>query len=358
MSFTQTSIVGGPHTHAPLSVSAIMGHVILALLPATAFGIYLFGWPALNLLIITLITVLVAEAACLRLMHRPIAPFLKDNSALVTGWLIALSLPPWAPWWIAVVGGLFAIVIGKQIFGGIGQNLFNPAMLARVMLLIAFPLEMTTWVDPQPLFSENAPGFLESLAITFIGIENIDAISSASLLGHVKTELTLGHTVPEILAESGYSPLNSFKGMTNGSFVETSSVLLLLGGIYLMFKRIISWHIPVSMLVTIAIIATFFNIINPDRYPDALFHILNGGAMLAAFFIATDLVTSPSTPLGRIIFGIGCGAIEYIIRTWGSFPEGVGFAVLLMNAMTPLIDHYIRPRVYGRTWNGEPLEVD
>jgi len=353
-----TVLASGPHTHAPTTVPKIMVTVILALLPATLFGIYLFGWPALNLLVITVMSTLAAEALCLRIMHKPIQPFLWDGSALVTGWLVALMLPPWAPWWIAVLGGFFAIIIGKQIFGGLGQNVFNPAMLARIMLLIAFPLEMTIWVNPHPLFSDTAPSFIESLAITFIGVEDIDAISSASLLGHLKTELSMGRPVSEILAESGYSPMKSLMGLSNGSFVETSALLLLLGGLFLMFKRIISWHIPVSMLATLALLATFFHWLNPERYVDALFHILNGGALLAAFFIATDLVTSPSTPLGRIIFGIGCGAIEYVIRTWGNFPEGIGFAVLLMNALTPLIDHYIRPRVYGRTLTGEPLEVE
>jgi electron transport complex protein RnfD len=355
MNSNQTPLISGPHTHAPLSVSAIMFQVILALLPATVFGIYLFGWPAFNLLMISTITVLVAEAVCLWIMRKPIRLFLLDGSAIVTGWLVAFSLPPWAPWWIAVIGSLFAIVIGKQIFGGIGQNVFNPAMLARVMLLIAFPLEMTTWIEPKPLFSEHALNFTEGLAITFNGIANIDAISSASLLGYVKTQLTLGHTVPEILATIGYTPLNSFQGFTNGSFVETSAILLLIGGIYLMLVRIITWHIPVSLLATIAILATIFNYIDPNRYADAPFHILNGGMMLAAFFIATDLVTSPATPVGRIIFGIGCGTISYVIRTWGTFPEGIGFAVLLMNAVTPLIDHYTRPRIYGRTRSGQPL---
>lgn len=356
MNIAMLPTVSGPHTHSTASVSSIMGNVILALLPATAFGVYLFGWPAFNLLIITLLTSVVGEAICLRIMRKPIWPFLGDGSAVVTGWLVALTLPPWAPWWIAVIGGLFAIVIGKQLFGGIGQNPFNPAMLARVMLLIAFPLEMTIWVNPHPLFSPNSPTFIEGLYITFWGVENIEAISSASLLGHLKTQLTLGHTVPEILAASSYSPLDSLIGFTNGSFVETSGLLLLLGGLYLLARKIITWHIPFSMLATVILLATIFNEYNPDRYVNALFHVLNGGALLAAFFIATDLVTSPATSLGKIIFGIGCGAIEYIIRTWGSFPEGVGFAVLLMNALTPLIDHYLRPRIYGRTWSGQPLE--
>lgn len=355
---TMNAAISGPHTHTVASVPWIMRQVMWALLPATIFGIYLFGWPALFLWLITILSALIGEVACLYLMKKPVKPFLMDGSAILTGWLIALTLPPWAPWWIGVIGGLFAIVIGKQLFGGIGQNVFNPAMLARVMLLIAFPLEMTTWISPQPFFASGSPGFFDSLYITFVGIPDIDAVSSASLLGHVKTELTLGKTVPEILAEIEHNRQESLFGWINGSFGETSALLLLLGGLFLIARGIITWHIPVSMLATAAILATIFNQINPDRYPDALFHTLNGGAIIAAFFFATDYVTSPTTKLGKIIFGMGCGLVEYVIRTWGSFPEGIGFGILLMNALTPLIDHYIRPRIYGRTLAGKPLDVE
>ncbi|ALG66977.1 RnfABCDGE type electron transport complex subunit D [Beggiatoa leptomitoformis] len=349
-------IVSGPHTHAPTTVAIVMRQVIYALIPATVFGIILFGWSALLLLLVSLAAALATEAACLYLMGKPIKPFLNDGSAVLTGWLIALTLPPWAPWWIAVVGVVFALGIGKHLFGGLGQNIFNPAMLARVMLLIAFPVEMTTWIHPTPLFSENAPGLLSSLGITFGGsIPNIDGFSGATPLGHVKTELTLHQTVPHVLQD--YNPLYSFLGWTSGSLGETSALLILLGGLYLIYKRVITWHIPVSMLLTSLVLATLFSFINPDRYTDGLYHVLNGGAMLAAFFIATDYVTSPSSKMGQILFGVGIGVIEYTIRTWGGFPEGVGFAVLLMNALAPLIDHYVRPRIYGRTYRGKPIDV-
>ncbi len=352
-----SALISGPHTHAPTSVSIVMGHVILALIPATAYGVYLFGYPALFLVILCIVSAMAAEAISLFLLNKPIRPFLLDGSAALTGLLIALTLPPWAPWWIAVVGCSFAIIIGKHVFGGIGQNIFNPAMLARVMLLIAFPLEMTTWVIPHPLFSPTALSFSDSLNITFgSGIANLDAVSSASLLGYIKTELTLGKTIPEIMQHANYDPLTSFIGMKNGSLGETSGILLLLGGIYLLAMRIISWHIPVAMLTALIAIPTLFHLMNPDRYVGADYHILNGGAMIAAFFFATDYVTSPSTKTGKLIFGAGVGSVEYLIRTWGSFPEGVGFAILLMNALTPLIDHYVRPRIYGRTYLGKPIE--
>jgi electron transport complex protein RnfD len=353
-----STLISGPHTHAPTTVSWIMGQVMLALVPTTAFGIYLFGFPALNLFILTILTCVLGESICLYLMNKPIRVFILDGSAVLTGWLVALTLPPWAPWWIAVLGGLFSIIIGKQVFGGIGQNVFNPAMLARVMLLVAFPLQMTTWINPIPLFSAHAPSFIESLSITFGGIiPHLDSVSSASLLGNLKTELTLGHKVPEILVNSHYSLWSAFNGWTNGSLGETSALLILLGGLYLMYKKIISWHIPVSMLASTLLWAFIFTFINPDRYEGIDFHLFNGGLFLTAFFIATDFVTSPATPIGKIIFGVGCGTIAYVIRTWGAFPEGVGFAVLLMNALSPLMDHYTRPRIYGRLRSGAPMEA-
>lgn len=355
MSSVAATLVSGPHTHAPTSVSFIMRQVIYALLPALLFGVVVFGLPSLWLILISVGTAIGAEALCLYLLSKPIKPFLNDGSAVLTGVLIAMTLPPWAPWWIAVVGVSFAVIIGKHLFGGIGQNLFNPAMLARVMLLVAFPIELTTWVNPTPLFTEGAPGLLESLMITFGGVIPTDAYTGATPLGHLKTELTLNHSVDEIL--SGYSYWHSFLGWTGGSLGEMSGLLILLGGLYLMFRRIITWHIPVAILGTSFLLASGFNFIDPDRYANGLFHILNGGALLVAFFIATDPVTAPSTPRGQILFGVGIGIVEYVIRTWGSFPEGVGFAVLLMNALTPLIDHYVRPRIYGRTRAGKPLEA-
>ncbi|MGM0594426.1 MAG: RnfABCDGE type electron transport complex subunit D [Pseudomonadota bacterium] len=350
-----------PHTHGKFSLAGIMVSVWLALLPASLYGVWLYGWPALNLLLITSVSALAVEAAGLYLAGKPIKPALGDGSALVTAWLLAMTLPPWAPWWIAVIGAVFAIIVGKQVFGGIGQNLFNPAMLGRVALLIAFPLEMTTWVSPQPLFSAGAPGFSEGLAITFSSQSPSnaisDAISGASLLGHIKTEVARGLPAEAILA-GAYNSSDAAIGNMRGSLGETSALLLLLGGLFLLIRRIISWHIPFTMLATVALLATVMNLIAPERYVDAGVHLLSGGLMLGAFFIATDPVGSPSSAKGQIVYAVGCGALIYIIRTWAGFPEGVAFAVLLMNAATPLIDHYMRPRIYGRNRQGEPLDYE
>ena len=346
-----------PHTHGANSVARIMVIVILALVPATAWGIYQFGWPALNILVLTILSALLAEAVCLRIAKKPVAIFLKDGSAILTAWLLAMTLPPWTPWWIAVFGGMFAIIVGKHIFGGIGQNVFNPAMLARVALLVSFPVEMTFWVQPKPLLSEGAPNFLEGLAITFLGVPNLDAVSSATIIGHVKTGFTQGHSVLESLGSAHYDSSSFVIGTVAGSMGETSALLVALGGLVLIALRIINWHIPVAMLGTVALLATLSTLIAPEQYPDAMFHLFSGGLMLGAFFIATDLVTSPSTRIGQLIFGAGCGALVFVIRSWGAFPEGVGFSVLLMNAATPLIDRYIRPRIYGRDRKGEPLVI-
>lgn len=350
--------VSGPFTHEPVSVSKTMLLVMLALLPATAFGIYEFGWPALYLFIVTIVSCLAAEAIGLLMSGKPVRIYLMDGSAILTGWLLAMSLPPWAPWWIGVLGGFIAIIIGKHVFGGLGQNLFNPAMVARVALLISFPLEMTTWVIPQPIFSLGAPGLTESLSITFITFFNegfnIDAVTSASVLGHVKTELGRGTELASALPQD-YSSLQQAMGTVAGSMGETSILLLLAGGLFLMYMRIISWHIPLSMIATLVILASVFNVLEPGQYPDATYHLVNGATMLCAFFIATDLVTSPVTHRGQVIFGIGCGLLVYVIRTWTGYPEGVGFAVMLMNALTPLIDHYIKPRIYGRDPKGKPI---
>jgi electron transport complex protein RnfD len=277
-----------------------------------------------------------------------------DGSALLTGWLLAMTLPPWAPWWIGVVGAFLAIVIGKQVFGGIGQNLFNPAMVARVALLISFPLEMTLFTSPTPLFSASAPGLLESLGITFGASTQIDAVSSATTLGHLKTEL--GRGIPLETASGGADGLWQLSlGTAAGSLGETSGLLLLAGGLFLIWKRIITWHIPLAMLGTLGLLAGIFHLIDPQAYVGPLTHLMSGAAIIGAFFIATDLVTSPVSIRGQLLFGAGCGLLVFAIRTWAGYPEGVAFAVMLMNACTPLIDHYLKPRIYGRDRKGEPL---
>ncbi|WP_426415217.1 RnfABCDGE type electron transport complex subunit D [Aestuariirhabdus sp. LZHN29] len=350
------TLLSGPHTLARNSVSRTMLTVMLALVPATVWGLYLFGWPAINLFVVTLVAALLCEAACLYLAGKPIRLTLWDGSALLTAWLLAMSLPPWAPWWIGALGSVIAILVGKQVFGGIGHNLFNPAMVARVALLISFPLQMTLWTSPAPLFSGSAPGFVEGLAISF-GAVSVDAYSGASLLGTVKTEFTLGHELSQILPE-GIDRWQRVLGTHHGSLGETSALLLALGGVGLIACGIISWTIPCAMLGTVALMALLFSSIDPARYPGVEYHLLSGALMLAAFFIATDLVTSPNTVSGQLLFGAGCGALVYIIRTWGGYPEGVAFAVLLMNGLVPLIDHYLKPRIYGRDRSGRPLGAE
>ncbi|MEJ2618843.1 MAG: RnfABCDGE type electron transport complex subunit D [Candidatus Thiodiazotropha sp.] len=346
--------ISGPYTHAKSSISRTMGLVMLSLLPATLFGLYQFGWPAIFLFVTTIVACVAAEAFSLQLAGKPIKPFLMDGSAILTGWLLAMTLPPWAPWWIALVGALLAIIVAKQVFGGIGQNLFNPAMVARVALLISFPLEMTLFNQPVPLFSAQAPGFLESLAITFGSSDAIDAVSGATTLGHLKTELGRGVALPEASTTTA-SIWQQLWGQSSGSLGETSALLLLFGGLFLIYKKIITWHIPVSMLVTLALLASLFHLMSPENYVGPITHLFSGAAILCAFFIATDLVTSPVSIRGQILFGAGCGLLVFAIRTWAGYPEGVAFAVMLMNACTPLIDHYLKPRIYGRDRKGEPL---
>lgn len=345
--------VSAPHTTTTQSVSRVMAMVMLALAPATLFGFWLYGWPSIWLWLVTVAAAALGEALCLRLMQRPVGNALHDGSAILTGWLLALSLPPWAPWWIGVFGGLFATVLAKQAFGGLGQNLFNPAMVARVALLISFPVHMTAWVAPLPLDAANAPGPLAGLLIILHGIPNgLDGVASASLLGFAKTEMSRGIDLLQSLA---HAPSQSWFGSRAGSLGETAAWLIAAGGLMMIVLRIISWHIPFAMLAGIAIPAAILHAVDPARFLDAPTHILSGGAMLGAFFIATDYVTSPNTALGQLIFGAGCGLLTYIIRTWAGYPEGVAFAVLLMNSLTPIIDSYIKPRIYGRDRKGAAL---
>jgi Na+-translocating ferredoxin:NAD+ oxidoreductase subunit D len=346
-------IISGPHVVSPRQVDRIMFDVILAILPAIGFGVLLYGWPTLFLLTITVLSALFFEALCLNLRAVAIIPRLRDGSALLSGLLLAMTLPPWAPWWIGVCGSGIAIVLGKQVYGGLGQNPFNPAMLARVALLISFPIEMTTWINVTPLFT--GPGLLESFTRIFMAGDIPDAMSGATTLGMVKTGFSQNLQLPTILQD--YSGMLALIGWERGSLGETSSILLALGGIALIRKGVIQWYIPVSLLATVLVLSIVFHLADNAHYISPWVHMNSGGLVFVAFFIATDYVTSPNTPLGQLIFGAGCGLLIFVIRSWGSYPEGSGFAVLLMNAVTPLIDHYIRPRIYGRYRNGKPLDI-
>jgi len=351
--FVATAPLAAPHAHGGARLAFVMAKVMLALAPATLYGFWLYGWPAVHLWSVTVLAALFGEAFCLRLTRRRAVPVLLDGSAALTGWLLALSLPPWAPWWLGALGGLFATVIAKQIFGGLGHNLFNPAMIARVALLISFPVPMTQWVAPLPLGSAGAPDFVQGLQITLAGVPDLDAVASASLLGFAKTELSRGVDLVQALAAG---PTLSFVGARAGSLGETSALLIAAGGVALIALRVISWHIPVAMLLGIALPALVAHAIDPARHLSAGTHLLSGAAMLGAFFIATDYVTSPNTRLGQLVFGLGCGLLTWLIRAYGGYPEGVAFAVLLMNALTPAIDHALRPRIYGRDRKGRPLD--
>lgn len=349
------SPVAAPYTTTSNNPGRIMATVMVALAPSTLYGFWLYGWPSIYLWLITIASAMLGEAFFLRAMDRPASRALTDGSAILTGWLLAVSLPPWAPWWIGAFGGLFGIILGKHVFGGLGQNLFNPAMVARVALLISFPVQMTSWVGAAPLFADGSPGPLDGLVILFKGIPAaFDAMTSATTLGFSKTEMSRG---VDLLQSAAHAPALSMIGERAGSMGETAAWLIIAGGLMLIIKRVISWHIPVSMLVGVALPAAALSAYDPAHFLDAQTHLMSGGVMLGAFFIATDYVTSPNSPVGRLVFGFGCGLLTYVIRTWAGYPEGVAFAVMLMNALTPIIDSHFRPRIYGRNRKGLPLQV-
>ena len=349
--------VASPHAHGGNTVTRTMFRVQLALLPATACGFWLFGWQAFFLWLLTILSCLGFEALALKMMGRGrIRRSLGDGSALLTGWLLAMSLPPWAPWWVAVVGGFIAIIVGKQVFGGVGQNVFNPAMVARVALLVSFPLPLTQWVTPLPLMTLPAPGFVDSLHVFLTSLPPPDAMASASLLGFSKTELARGIDLLHALGGAP-APLVSWLGARPGSLGESASLLILVGGVYLLGKGIITWHTPLAVLLGLALPAAIGHAVDPARYLSVSAHLLSGAAMLGAFFIATDYVTSPNTGAGQVVFGVGVGLLTWVIRSYGGYPEGMAFAVLLMNALTPVIDRFIKPRILGRDRRGRPLTI-
>ncbi len=349
--------VASPHAHGGNTVTRTMFRVQMALMPATLYGFWLFGWPSFFLWLLTILSCLGFEALSLKMMGvTRVKATLFDGSALLTGWLLSMTLPPWAPWWVAVVGGFIAIVIGKQVFGGVGQNVFNPAMVARVALLVSFPVPLTQWVHPLPLTSLAAPDFIDGLRIFLTSLPQPDAMASASLLGYTKTELSRGIDLLHSLA-GDHAPVLSWIGARSGSFGESASLLIVAGGLYLLSVGVISWHTPVAVLAGLAIPAAIGHAVDPTHYLSVSAHLLSGAAMLGAFFIATDYVTSPNTGPGQLVFGLGIGFITWVIRTYGGYPEGMAFAVLLMNALTPVIDRFLKPRILGRDRKGKPLDI-
>ncbi len=331
--------ISSPHLHGPSALNNVMLQVCLALLPAMAAHAWLFGWGIVFNVVIASATALASEALVLRLRERPIAPALLDGSALVTALLLAIALPPLAPWWLVVVGSAFAIVFAKQLYGGLGFNPFNPAMVGYVVLLISFPREMTAWLSPSEL-REGTLTLGMSLEAVFAG-SALDGLSGATPLDSLKTQLGMGLRVDEAMRASLF-------GHLGGRGWEVVNGLILLGGLWLMFKRVISWQVPMAMLGSLFAIATLFHLINPELYAGPLFHLFSGGAMLGAFFIATDPVSGATSDRGRLLFGAGVGLLTFTIRSWGGYPDGVAFSVLLMNMAAPTIDYYTRPRVFGQ----------
>lgn len=332
-----------PHLPPPNSVAVVMRRVLYAMVPGIAAMVGFFGIGVLVNITIAALTALATEALMLALRGRPVKTFISDYSALVTALLLALALPPLAPWWLPVIGVAFAIVFGKHLYGGLGYNPFNPAMLGYVVLLISFTREMSLWPAPLPL-AETTLGPLEILRAMFSGELptglSWDALSQATPLDHMEMQLGLARTLTEISTDPVW-------GAFAGVGWEWINLAFLAGGLWLIHKKVIGWQIPAGMLGGLALMAAVFWAVDPDTHPGILFHLFSGSIMLGAFFIATDPVTAATTPKGRVIYGLGIGSIVFVIRTWGAYPDGIAFGVLLMNMAAPLIDQYTRPRVYG-----------
>ena len=320
-----------------------MVQLSLALFPAIIALVYYFGPGVLINIILATGVALASEALMLNLRQRPIKPYLSDGSALVTALLIAVSLPPLSPWWLTTVGTLFAIIFAKHLYGGLGYNPFNPAMVAYVLLLISFPVEMTSWL-PITSLAESQVTFSSALQIIFTEQMpqhlSYDAISAATPLDMMKTQIGLLQTPSEIMENPVFSRFS-------GEGWQWVNFWFAIGGIFLIYRKIISWHIPVAVIVSLATIAFITWLISPETTASPLFHLFSGATMIGAFFIATDPVSGATTIKGRLIFGAGIGLLTYVIRVWGGYPDGIAFAVILMNMLVPLIDYYTQPRVYG-----------
>lgn len=339
-----------PFLKPDLSVSKMMRVVTLLMIPGILTATYIFGYGVLVNIFLAIIFALAFEAIMLKLRKRPIKVYLSDNSALLTAVIVGVALPPLAPWWLTLVGIFFAIVIAKHLYGGIGYNVFNPAMVAYAILLISFPAQMTTyWQTPTMMLAQvggQSLSLLETINFQLFaqlpeGL-SMDALTSASPLSIVRTTIMSGAgTISEIEIQG-----NTF-GIFGGIGTEWVNLAFLAGGLFMLRKGLISWHIPLSLLATLGFLSLLFGSFELDSNPSPLFHLFSGATMLGAFFIATDPVTASTTPKGRIFYGMGIGALIYIIRTWGGYPDAIAFSVLLMNMCVPLLDYYTQPRVYG-----------
>jgi len=319
------TITPSPHIKQGDSVKKIMYTVIFALLPALVWSFIIFGLPAVVVTLTSVVSCVLIEWLIQKYLMK-VEPTINDGSAILTGILLAMNVPAGLPLWIMVIGALVSIGVGKMSFGGLGQNPFNPALVGRVFLLISFPVQMTNWPNvTQP---------------------SVDATSEATPLALIKEGVKSGSTVPEIMNKiPGYDEL--LLGNFSGSLGEISAALLLLGMVYMLIRKVITWHIPVSIFATVFVFTGILWMVDPLQYADPLFHLLSGGMMLGAIYMATDMVSSPMAKNGQLIYGVGIGLITVSIRLWGAYPEGISFAILIMNAFTPLINNYVKPKRFG-----------
>ncbi len=318
-----------PHQQSPETTRKLMYGVVIALLPALAASIYFFGMGAIIVTLTSVLSCVAVEYLIQKFIFKT-KPSISDGSAVVTGLLLAFNVPSNLPVLIIIIGAIIAIGVAKMTFGGLGSNPFNPALVGRVFLLISFPVRMTSWPVPS--------GFHTSYT---------DAVTGATPLGMLSEGVKNGEAVSAIMDKIP-SHMEMFYGRMGGSMGEVAAAALILGGIFLLWRKIITWHIPVSILVTVTIFTGIMWLIDPTKYADPIFHLLTGGIMLGAIFMATDYVTSPMTHKGMIIYGVGIGIITVLIRNWGAYPEGVSFAILIMNAFVPLLNMYIKPRRFGK----------
>jgi len=337
-------IFSSPHRHSGATVRGVMLRVGAALLPGLAAYALNFGIGVIIQCLLAVAVAIATEWLMLTLRGRPVAAHLGDGSAIVTGLLVALCLSPLTPWWITVLAVVFAIAIAKHAFGGLGHNLFNPAMAGYAFVLLSFPAQMNLW-PAAPATVEHAPSAAAYFAAIFSPGAPIDALSGATALGHMKSQLGLMAMVSEIRTEPMF-------GTLAGSGWEWVAAGWLAGGVGLLALGVIRWQIPVAMLAALFAAGAVFHIYDSDVYAPPLFHLFAGATLLGAFFIATDPVTASTTPRGRLIYGGLIGLLAYVVRTWGAFPDGIAFAVLIGNAAAPLIDHFTRPRVLGEQTHG------
>ena len=317
-----------PHLHSKTTTAVLMRDVVIALLPAVIVSVVFYGWKELLVLAVSVLSCIMIEWSVTKyLLRKPCT--IGDWSAAVTGILLALNLPSTTPWWVVLIGAIVAIGVAKMTFGGLGQNVFNPALVGRVFLLISFPTYMTHWVQPQGLFG-------------------VDAVTGATPLGVIKEGLMQGASVPDLMAAHGYSYSQMLFANIGGSAGEACAIALLVGFVYLLVRKVIKPWITLSILGTVAVVSAIFWLANPMQFTDPLFNLLTGGLILGSCFMATDYVTSPMTTKGGIIFGIGIGFITLMIRYFGSYPEGVSFAILIMNSVVPLLNKWFHQKKYGR----------